>query len=247
MDKYEIRAPDVTGQSYVEQVKRTRQMLRSMTLENALEVIEFRHDLDFFEAIASAKREGKLIVSNDIHDRILTETKDRQFYKSLVLTGTLIIYEAPDKQFGKEVNFGWENNSNLKYSISFQVPKQFQGKVNCALVVEHPDFELLDLGKNRYQIRAADGIHLIEHFPKRDGWYIPDAETKIPQGEPVKESKEARRLLRLGSCYLGSVGRDNDVYYDRWRDVYACVSWSFVSGAAFIGLGEAAPEKSDSK
>ena len=254
---HEVRQADVTGHSFAERVARTRQMLRSMDPEQALQVIEFHKGLNFFEALVLAQKEGKLIVPNDIHDRILMETTDKKYLiqNYSVWTGTLIIYEKRDKPFGKEVNFSWKDNNDVEYSISFKVPKQFRGKTNCALVVEHPDFELIDrelgdlpkgqtdLGNNNYEIKPLGEILLIENFPTETcKWYNPDPETKIPIGEPVKESKEARRLWRLDRAYIGSAGRVGGAgvfFGDRRCGVSAFDLWSGVSGVALVGCNAA--------
>ena len=217
MDGHEVRKADVTGQSLAEQVKKTREMLREMTPEKALEIIEFHCDLNFFEALALAKQEGRLIVPNDVHDRILTKLTGRKDQKYLeenypVWTGTLVIYEKPDTPFGEQVVF---------QGITFIFPEHFRGKRNCVLVVEHPDFDLVDLGHNHYELKVSDEkIHLIENFseakltltgniltgidPEKDyNYYNPHAEIKLPQGEPVAESKESRCVWRIDSAYLG--------------------------------------------
>ena len=224
MESHEVRQADVTGQSLADQVKRTRKMLREMDPETVKQVIELHRDLTFFEALDLAKREGKLIVPNDIHDRILTETNDREYFRENypVWTGTLVIYEAPGKKLGKEVVFSWEYNK-VKYSISFKVPKQFRGLRNCALIVEYPDFELINLKDNKYELKLLEGanILLLENFPKESfKWYKPDPETKIPIGEPVEKSeKDARYLCRREGAYLGSLARGDLFDYDSRRDV----------------------------
>jgi len=229
MDSHKVRTPDVQGQTFVEQVKRTRQMLREMTSEQVKQVIEFHRDLTFFEAVALAKREGRLIVPNDVHDRILNEAYDEVYLRQNypIWTGTLVIYEKPNKPFGRRIVFGWKDDNHVNYSISFTVPEQFRGKSDCALVIEHPDFEILeiskdrdsksrdfdliDLGNNRYEIKLIDvaNIHLIESFPGKDDWYKPHQ--GIPQGEPVRESKKARYLWRSNTAYISPVARG---FYD---------------------------------
>ncbi len=198
IERHEVRQADVAGQSYVEQARRTREMLRSMDPEQVKQVIEFHRDLNFFEALALAKQEGKLIVPNDIHDGILTKTIDQEYLKQNypVWTGTLLIYEAPDKKFGKKVFYSWEYYK-VNYSISFTIPEQFQGKTNCALAIDHPDFKLVDLGKNKYEIRLAKEaeVHLIEQFPKENGRYLTDQ--GIPIGVAVVSSDHARYLWRF--------------------------------------------------
>ncbi len=236
-----VRQADVTGQSYAEQVKRTKEMLRSMTPEKALEVIEFHKGLTFFEALALAKREGSIIVPNFVHDGILTETTDHEYLKQNypVWTGTSVIYEAPDKKFRDIITFGWDHNK-INYSISFKVPEQFRGKANSALVVEHPDFYMVDSGNNKYELKLLEGanIHLIEHFPKKEGWYMPHAETMIPQGEQVIESEKTRNLWRSVNPYLGPLVRGVVVLYRR-RLVDADYGHDGAFGVALMPLATA--------
>ncbi|MBS3068579.1 hypothetical protein J4450_07775 [Candidatus Micrarchaeota archaeon] len=227
---HEVRRQEVVG-SRQEAIKRTREMLRSMTAEQLLQVIEFHKDLNLFEALALAKRENKLIVPNVIHDKILTETKDKKLLRKLYggwkWTGTLVICEAPDRPFRKKVTFSWKDeNSNIKYSVSFRVPKQLQGKANCALAIDHPDFEILEISKksstwsrifdrsksqieNQYELKLVEGgnVYLIELFPNKDGCYVPHPQTGIPQGEPVDDSDKARRLWRRDSAYISLLRR----------------------------------------
>jgi len=240
MDKHEVRKQEVVGNRQ-EAVRRTREMLRSMTPEQVKQVIEFHRDLTVFEALALAKREGKIIVPNDIHDRVLTETRDKKYLEQNypVWTGTLVIYEKPDKKFGKGVTFSWKHDE-VKYSVSFTVPKQFQGKRSCALVIEHPDFDLVDLGNNRYEIKLVDesNIHLIESFPNKGGWYMPHAETGILQGEPVKESNKAIYLWRIFDSYIGLLLRDV-VDGGGWQDVVVNGRLSDVVGVHLVPLAAA--------
>jgi len=211
MGSQEVRQADVQGTD-LERLRQRLKMLREMTPEQALAAIDFREKMNFFQAIALAKQEGKLIVPNIVHDRILTETKDEKYLRQNypVWTGTLIIYEKPDKKFGKKVVFRWKDD--IKYSITFSVPEQFRGKANCALAVDYPDFEVLELGNNKYELKLVEGanIHLIENFPAKNGWHNLHPETKIPQGEPVRESQEARYLWRSkDSSYVGLLVRSS--------------------------------------
>ena len=241
---HEVRQAEVKG-TELDKLRARREMLRDMAPEQALSAVRFYRNLSFFEALELAQREDKMIVPNAVHDRILTETKDvkllEQLYYTWAWTGTLVIYEKPDMEFGKEITFSWVCDQ-VEYSISFTVPKQFRGKKNCALVIEHPDFEILEISKkpsiwsrifsrnksnteNQYELRLAEGanIHLIENFPRENlRWYALDPETKIPHGEPIKESQrdlskgqtdrvhralEARFFGRFDCAYIGLVAR----------------------------------------
>ncbi|MBS3067169.1 hypothetical protein J4450_00580 [Candidatus Micrarchaeota archaeon] len=210
---HEVRKPGITGQSFIEQARRTRQMLKEMDPEVAKQQIEFHRDLDLFEAFALAKREGELIVPNIVHDKILIRTTGWRYSDQNypVWTGTLIIYEKPDTPFEDKVVFIRKNlfKQDNVYSISFKVPDQFQGKPNCALAIEHPDFDLIELGKNKYEIKLVEGadVHLIENFPKEHSWHMPHAETGIPQGEPVEGAYKVRYLWRTSYSYIGPLVR----------------------------------------
>ena len=212
----EVRQADVTG-TEIERLRARRQMLQSMDPEQVKQVIEFHKGLNLFEAVALAKREGKLIVPNDVHDRILTETKDEAYLRQNypVWTGTLVIYEKPDESFGKQVVFE---------GIAFNVPEQFQGKTNCALVVEHSDFDLISLGNNRYELKVTNEttVHVIEQFAKEDGWYLSDH--GIPVGTKVVYSQDARYLVRLNSAVIYLLLRYVNNFSDRkgGYDVFAC-------------------------
>ena len=232
---HEVRQAVVKPKTPIEELRARREMLRSLDPEKAKAPIEFTGPMDFFKALELAQRGGKLIVPNFVHDRILTETKDeellRQLYKDVVWTGTIAIYEAPDKPFGDHLIIG---ERRVPYSVSFIIPKQFIGKTNCALIVEHPDFELVALENNRYELKVADeNIHLVENFPREfDNWHHYDERFRLPIGEKqeYKEDINSRRILRpiisnivtliRNFSYLdsynpsaGSDGRLVDVYF----------------------------------
>ena len=208
-----VREAEAKNQSYLERARKTREMLRGMTVKQLLELIELRPSLDFFEALGLAKQ-GYLVIPNDIYNKILTETEDKtvimQLYRNWKWTGTLVIYEWQDKPFGEKVFCTFKDYSELVYSISFQIPEQFRGMKNCALALEHPDFEAIALGENRYEIKSAEGanITLIENFPEENYYYAPHPETKIPQGEKVIKSDAAMYLFRSNPAYIGFLVRD---------------------------------------
>ncbi|MEW6035065.1 MAG: hypothetical protein AB1529_00490 [Candidatus Micrarchaeota archaeon] len=83
-------------------LRQKRELLRSMSPEQAMQVIEFHQGLNVFEALALAKKERKILVPNYVLDRILTETDDAVFFGNYpVWTGTAVVYEAPGRRLGK--------------------------------------------------------------------------------------------------------------------------------------------------
>jgi hypothetical protein len=195
MEEKTVRTAEVSGDELT-YLRQRREMLRSMTLEQALQVIEFHKDSNVFEALALARKQGKVIVPNDVHDRIFTETDNE--YRAW--TGTAVIYEAPGMPFGEKVVYR---------NLEFEVPQQFIGKTNCALVAEHPDFELIPLGDNNFRLKAAEGsISLLERFPKKSyEWYEPDKKFRIPIGNPIAVDQSSRFLWRTKGEYVGLVAR----------------------------------------
>jgi len=203
MEEKTVRTAEVTGDE-LSYLRQRREMLRSMTPEQALQVIEFHDGLNVFEAVALAKKQGKIIVPNDVHDRILTEI-DKDY---TAWTGTSVIYEKPDTSFKDKVVYSWKHD-DVQHSVTFNVPKQFRRKKNCALVVEYPDFEFASLGDNRFELKVAEGyVSLLEHFPKAsDKWYEYDERFRIPIGNPGDKGKSRRCLWRRDGGYVGLVAR----------------------------------------
>jgi hypothetical protein len=99
-----VRTAEISGVE-LEQLRRKREFLRSITPEQALQVIEFHHEnekLNLFEALALAKRDGKILVPNYVIDQILTETNAKT---STLWTGTFVIYTAPERAFREKIGF----------------------------------------------------------------------------------------------------------------------------------------------
>ncbi|MEW6035719.1 MAG: hypothetical protein AB1529_03845 [Candidatus Micrarchaeota archaeon] len=206
-DSHGIRQAETSG-GEIQRLRQLREMLRSMTPGQAMQVMEFYLGLNVFEALALAKKEGALIVPNYVHDRILTESEDKAFVRNCaVWTGTAVIHEAKGKAFGETAVFRWNYADAAQHAISFVVPAAFRGKKDCALVVEHPDFDFISLGSRSYGLRVSDEgrIHLLKNFPREYGWYHYDEKSRIPAGDQVRAG--GRYLRRNNGSYLGLVAR----------------------------------------
>ena len=169
-----------------------RETLKTADPEQVRRMMEITKRMTLFEAVALARETGRLIVSNFVHDGVLTRTD--AMYR--VRTGTLIIYEAPNQPFGEFVVFE---------QTKFAVPAKFRGLKNCALAVEYPDFDLKSTGE--LIVPDEKTIHLITQFPIKDGWYLTHAETGIPCGRQEATNENARFLDRLNEPYLGLLVR----------------------------------------
>ncbi len=192
----QVRTPTISGDN-LQRLRDLRTMLRSMTPEQAYNAIEWHQNLTFFEAVALAKREGKLIVPNDVIDRILPEIA----VTFGVRTGTLFVYEKPGQPFGKTVVFS---------NINFLVPEQFQGIRKGALVVDYPDFELVSLRKGQYQISVPDiaNIRAMKRFPHWAGKCGVDYDSRTPEDRsPDGNYYESNRLHRSDAAYIGLLAR----------------------------------------
>ncbi|NYZ73658.1 hypothetical protein H0O00_00790 [Candidatus Micrarchaeota archaeon] len=208
-----VRKVEVAGDE-LSYLRQRREMLRSMTPEQALQVIEFHKGLNVFQALELAKKQGKLIVPNDVHDRILTETDA----KYTVWTGTMTVYEEQGTPFGKAVEY---TDRKTRIRLVFPVPDEFIGVKNGLLVVEHPDFTLEADGNNRI-VRAVN-VSLVKDFPTEDGWHLTDPAHDIPFGRKTDSSnpdarllwrarKKRVRLVTRGAGYGGCGGKVVDVH-----------------------------------
>jgi len=228
-----IRQADVPGDE-LQRLRDLRKMIRDMKPEDVMNMITFYNGLNAFEALALANREGALIVPNVIHDRILNETRNLDFFRNYsVWTGTMIIYESPGKVFEETLVHVW-NHNDVQYSISFNIPDKFRGNEGCALVVEHPDFDLVHIGNNHYELKVADEnlIHLVDHFPSGGGeWCRCEELFGIPIGSSIFDS-DKRHLFRMSNSHIGFVVRAGGVYGR--RDVGANCGASGERGVAVI-------------
>src|SRR3989338_1629046 len=203
-ESHEVRQPMARTKTPIEELRARREMLISMDPKKVKEIIEFHTKLNFFQALVLAKREGKLMVPNSVHERILTETGciayNYEYARYLeqnypAWTGTIVIYEDKFHPFKDQFIF-----NDVFFTISFAVPQRFRGKTNCMLVVEHPDFDIVDLGYNKFQLKVDDEkIYLIEDVCRGRGCRMPG---ELPQTKGLAAAKY--------SSYLGPVVRCED-------------------------------------
>lgn len=202
-------------------------MFEMVSMETKIEVLrKYEDGVTFEEALRLA--EGKRLASNKQIDGILQDDALYKKYRDLFYcwTGTLVIYEEPGKPFGeyvKDTYSGW----------IFDVPKEFQGQKNKALVLEHPDFSL-EKGKydmtfvkpaKNYEVSCVD-------FPEVGGWYMPDG-FGIPNGKKSDSAdKRARRLWRRDEASIRPLVR-YDGFYGR-RNVCADVDHGWRLGVASV-------------
>ena len=226
------------------------------------------YEVKWIMADALKKSNGRTMASNlDMDKGIQSETL---YVAPLARTGTFLVYEAPGKAFGEQVNFE---------GLIFDVPKEYQGRKDCALVLEqpdvdfhpaaiavpaipgfedHPDVTMLDLSKGHLTGKV---IKVIENFPETSGWYDADKETGIPQGPelpdlpnfagyPPRHNEGALHLVRNDSGpWIGAVVRGvnrgwNNAY--AWgTDVFASGKPDDPEGVAWLVESQAEPESKD--
>ncbi len=180
------------------------------------------HSLNLFELIENANKADYIIVPNSCHDFILTDPNLVIFQNSCVQTaypawtGTLVIYNPPDVPFADKLVYSSKDPiSKVTYSLNIDIPEKFIGKQNCVLVIEHPDFDIIQLKNNSYKIKAnEEKLCLLENFPKEEGWYHTDPKFIIPTGEKIPLSLEIirldrnrRHLIRSPLEYIGLLAR----------------------------------------
>jgi len=153
---------------------------------NVVYLASAEEGMTMLQAIEEANKNGLILVpSKDIDERLNGKEQlwqaEKDFYPCW--TGTLIIYAAPNKEFGKEISFE---------GLRVRIPRKWQRKRNCAIACNHPNFTIGKDGTIKLQ-KAA----LIENFPTQGGWHVPEKNFGIPCGALYSEEDAAARLLRL--------------------------------------------------
>jgi hypothetical protein len=135
------------------------------------------------------------------------------------ITGTALVYEAPDVPFEKFVI--------TPDKAKFMVPDEHIGKKNHAFVLKHPDITVEVDNKDGLFLIKGGIVNVIENFPNNNGFYKTDLETGIPQGKKVSSSDpDARHLWRSEGSYIGPSVLVSSLeflfrryfYVDRWDD-----------------------------
>lgn len=199
LDKYDIRqevkeaVAKPSTLSNIEKLRQAREMLRSMPPEQAFELIEFRENLNFFETLELTKKPNCLIVPNDVIDGILIRTK----FEISSITGSLIVYEKLGVPFGNSVVYG---------NVSVKIPIDYVGKINYALVIDHPDFELVG---NEIKILEDGKVYIIKNFFLDQWWLVRQEPIKVPNREQVGASQDMRGFYRSEFCHIGFLTRSS--------------------------------------
>jgi len=186
-------------------------------------------DVTGYDALKLA---GSVPIANNKFIDSLLRSGEWQKHRELfpAWTGTVIIYEAPGRSFGKFVQ---------SENVLFEIPREYQGLKNSALVLESPNLKVEEHDDKHI---LTGKIVKIKDFPASDGWYGADKDTVIPQGEKISSSREdARYLWRRNEQYIGPVARYYDFYgfyylfyiYD-WRLVFAYYSLHHALGVARV-------------
>jgi len=114
-------------------------------------------------------------------------------------TGTVLVCEAPGKEFGKTVEY---------QGIVFEVPKEYQGVKNVALVLDNSTIKMEQLSDGKILLTAK--VSKSHEYPTENGWGIPDTDTGIPTEvtDDHPDPKDCYRyLLRSRGPYIGPIVR----------------------------------------
>jgi len=179
--------------------------------------------------------EGRKIADNKSTDAELQSSEWKNHCDSYPRwTSTIVINEVPDKAFGEKVEY---------HSIVFEVPREYQGMKNTALVLDSSTINLTKQGRNGL---LSGKILRAQEYPKEEGWYLPDEVTGIPTSasESSSSDPEARYLWRTSEARVGPVARDSGDYARR-RIVGVYVRLDVALQMAFVEQAEAASQVSD--
>ncbi len=181
-----------------------RELIRGPQLEV---LVPRRRGLPFDEGLRVAEQGRRVIASNLRLHRALT-TKEWKAISEVFAchAGTMVGFVEPGERLG-EVIIGIDSVTGVEWP--FLVPKEFRGMKDCAIVVEHPYYNIEPKGNERI-VRAESGkVEVVEDLPPKTGYYLIDPDHGIPQGKAV-EPKDgvdwaylARVPKRVGPAWRG--------------------------------------------
>lgn len=161
--------------------------------------------LPMVETVQLINRKGLVMASNRRLDVSLITDEWRQVEGGFPCrSGTIVGYEGPDVPLGEFIQYMDPETMDI---YALPVPEEHRGRVNIALVAEHPHFTLNKVDKVITVLTSQVGV--IEDFPAESGWYLPDLEYGIPHGEKKSDRfQAARRLWRNEDSMVGLVVRE---------------------------------------
>jgi hypothetical protein len=159
------------------------------------------------EAFRRADEAGLVIASNKRISTVNDSSEKYDFREAYrCWTGTIIAYEKPDQELGKEIEYT-NFNTNMRYV--FPVPEEHQGKKNVILVAEHPNVTFVKEWFNLLIVQATE-VGIVEKFPTTNGWYLGDPNFDIPCGDGLKPHTRNATFLKRYDKLVGSVVRGEE-------------------------------------
>jgi hypothetical protein len=146
------------------------------------------------EALAKACEADATLAPNSRFSRALARSEEWQSIRERIAcwTGTMVAYEKPGVKIGRDIDY---TDPITRTRYVFEVPGNYRGMADVALVAEHPCVELGQDGKDLIVIATSIGI--VERFPASEGWYLGDPKYDIPSGVGTDiKNPNARRLCR---------------------------------------------------
>ena len=145
---------------------------------------------------------GKKILSNpEVDMELQSGTYDRLTIGNKgvgFLTGTVLVCEAPGKEFGKKVEC---------QGIVFEVPEKYQGKKDVALILDN---STLKIEVRNGELLLTAEVWKCHTLPAENGWGIPDTDTGIPTevtNKHLDPKDRYRYLQRSDGPYIGPIVR----------------------------------------
>ena len=160
------------------------------------------------EALAEAKKQGKLLASLKDSDEYVLKNK------GWFWTGDLIAYCASGQTLGDGLDYSDGN----KVSYGLQIPKQFQHLTGeTALILPYgndsnqPNYEFTETHKNFWMVKILNPSAIIPtKIHRNDGYYKFDANL-IPNGAALPQGSSAdntfRYFCQTGASYIGLLYR----------------------------------------
>jgi hypothetical protein len=231
-------------------------MMVTNAAPNIVRIAQWDAGLTQRQAVETANQRKLAIAPNLEFERRLMHTdiwrSEREMYTAI--SGTLVAYEKAGARIGRFITY---SEKGTTYAIEAN-PKAI-GMINTALAVDHligaesrPNIEYEDKGGNNVLVKVEPSmLKIIEAFPAKEGWYVPEPEFGIPVGREVSyrnkvscypandPNPNAHLLVRVDGSYVGLAARQY-FGYDYEGDLggrrYVLLNWPYSAPAGALGI-----------
>ena len=225
----------------------SRQPPEQTSVQKLRVFIEAKYGVPADEVFSKAEAAGVIVAPNKELSRVLVGSDEWRSIQATLpcWTGTMTGYVIPGKTFreggeelrsiGKDYRYAiiyTEDKTGIRHILP--IPREYEDEKDSILVTEHPNFWIVNDGKDRIVVSAY--VDIVRGFPATNDWYLGDS-YDIPCGNVTESSNQAARYLHRIAKRVGPVARFYDYVVGDRRDVDLLNWLSSGLGVAVIESG----------